>query len=55
MAFRPSAFQASQIQRKRLFGGSFFPGLVLGAAWRSCRTLLLHKVKCSNSRLGGVR
>ena len=53
MAFRPSAFQAWQIQRESgQFGGSPFPGLVLGAARRSCRTLLLHKVKCSNSRLG---
>jgi hypothetical protein len=45
-------FQAWQIQRKRLFGGSSFPGFVLGAARRSCRILLLRKVKCSNSGLG---
>ena len=44
-------FQAWQIQRNRLFGGSLFPGFVLGAARSSCRTLLLHKVKCSNSGL----
>ncbi len=52
MAFRPSAFRRGKSRESGLSGGSPLPGLVLGAARRSCRTLLLHKVKCSNSRLG---
>jgi hypothetical protein len=35
-----------------LLDGSLFLGFILGAARRSCRTMLLHKVRCSNSRLG---
>ena len=45
-------FRRGKSRESGQFGGSPFPGLVLGAARRSCRTLLLHKVKCSNSRLG---
>ena len=53
MTCRPSAFSGVAKSRERgLFGGSLFPGFVLGAARRSCRALLLHKVKCSNSGLG---
>ena len=55
MAFRPSAFRRGKSRESGLFGDNPFLGLVLGAVRRSCRTLLLRKVKCSNSRLGGVR
>ena len=52
MALSAVRFSGVANPDKRLFGGSLFPGFVLGAARRSCRTLLLHKVKCSNSGLG---
>ena len=45
-------FRRGKSRESGLFGSSLFPGSVLGAARRICRTLLLHKVKCSNSRLG---
>jgi hypothetical protein len=49
------AFQRGKSRESGLFGSSLFPVFVLGAARRSCCTLLLHKVRCSNSCLGGVR
>ena len=51
MASRPSAFRHGKSKESGLFRGSPFPGVVLGAARHSCCTLLLHKVKCSNSCL----
>ena len=52
MAFRPVRFRRGKSRVSGLFGGGLFLGFVLGAARSSCRILLLHKVKCSNSRLG---
>ena len=46
-------FQAWQIQRKRTIQRQFLPRYRPGAVRRSYRTLLPHKFKCSNSRLGG--
>ena len=53
--FPTVAFQRGKSRESGLFGSSLFPDFVLGAARRSCCTLLLHKVRCSNSCLGGVR
>jgi hypothetical protein len=46
MAFR---FRRGKSRESGLFGGSLFLGLVLDTGRRSSYTLLLHKVKCSNS------
>jgi len=52
MAYRRSAFSDVANPEKSTIRRQSLPGFVLGAARSSCRTLLLHKVKCSNSGLG---